>query len=133
MVKGTEHFRNINRHTVETHPQILSLRVDERLYFANSSYMQSALLKRIGETPELKHVILMCSAVNDVDLSALEMLEALNTRLSDMGIKMHLSEVKGPVMDRLKNSDFLEHLNGFVYLTQYQAYKENLPEQFAPK
>ena len=94
--------------------------------------MQSVLLKRISETPTVKHVILMFSAVNDVDLSALEMLEALNNRLKDMGIKMHLSEVKGPVMDRLKNSHFLEDLNGFVYLTQYQAYMENTPEQYEP-
>ena len=63
----------------------------------------------------------MCSAVNEIDFSALESLEAINKRLSDLGIGFHLSEVKGPVMDRLKNSHFLDDLNGQVFLTQFEA------------
>jgi len=37
------------------------------------------------------------------------------------GVRFHLSEVKGPVMDRLEHSDFFEHLTGQVFLTQYAA------------
>jgi sulfate permease, SulP family len=70
----------------------------------------------------LSDVILMFSAVNEVDLSALESLEALNLKLKDMGIRLHLSEVKGPVMDRLKRSHFLADLTGHVYLSQYDAW-----------
>ena len=50
----------------------------------------------------------MFSAVNEVDFSALESLEAINERLRDMGVRLHLSEVKGPVMDRLRRSHFLQ-------------------------
>ena len=63
----------------------------------------------------------MCSAVNEVDMSALESLEAINQRLKSMGIKLHLSKVKGPVMDRLKRAHFLDELTGNVYLSQYEA------------
>jgi SulP family sulfate permease len=63
----------------------------------------------------------MCSAVNAVDMSALESLEAIEHRLRDNGIRLHLSEVKGPVMDKLKHTDFLNHLSGEVYLSQHQA------------
>jgi len=66
-------------------------------------------------------VILVCPAVNFIDLSALESLEAVNTRLKEAGIQLHLSEVKGPVMDRLKRSHFLHDLDGQVFLTQYDA------------
>ena len=38
-----------------------------------------------------------------------------------MGIKLHLSKVKGPVMDRLTRAHFLEELTGNVYLSQYEA------------
>jgi SulP family sulfate permease len=66
----------------------------------------------------------MCPAVNAIDASALESLEAINHRLSEAGIAFHLSEVKGPVMDRLKRSDFLHNLSGRVFLSQYEAVRE---------
>ncbi|WP_394152217.1 SulP family inorganic anion transporter [Loktanella salsilacus] len=120
-VPGTQHFRNINRHDVQTNPAILTLRIDESLYFANARYLEDYVLDRVVRDKAIKDVILMCSAVNDIDFSALESLEALGARLSDMGIRLSMSEVKGPVMDRLQRSDFLTHLTGKVYLSQYEA------------
>ena len=69
-------------------------------------------------------VVLMCSAVNEIDLSALESLEAINHRLDDMGIVLNLSEVKGPVTDRLQRGNFLDHLTGKVFLSQFEAFQE---------
>jgi len=125
-VPGTEHFRNVLRHQVITHDHILSLRVDESLYFANTRYLEDLVYKEVAERPALKHVILMCSAVNEIDLSALESLEAINERLRDNGICLHLSEVKGPVMDALQKSHFLHALCGRVYLSQHQAVQDVL-------
>lgn len=124
LVPGTEHFRNINRHKVETHPQILTIRVDESLYFANARYLEDYLYDRVVRDKELKHVILMCSAVNDIDTSALESLEAIDHRFRDMGLKLHLSEVKGPVMDRLSRTHFLHEMTGKVFLSQFAAVRE---------
>ncbi|WP_332719782.1 SulP family inorganic anion transporter [Pelagibacterium mangrovi] len=120
-VPGTEHFRNILRHDVETRPDIISLRVDESLYFANARFLEDLVYDQVAAHPEIRHVILMCPAVNAIDMSALESLEAINERLKDLGITLHLTEIKGPVMDRLKRSDFLEHLTGRVFLSQHQA------------
>jgi SulP family sulfate permease len=69
-------------------------------------------------------VVLMCSAVNEIDFSALETLEELNRRLAEQGIAMHLSELKGPVQDRLMQGDFFKHLSGHVFLSHYQALTE---------
>ncbi|MBJ6371709.1 SulP family inorganic anion transporter [Sedimentitalea arenosa] len=123
LVPGTEHFRNINRHTVQTDPTILTLRIDESLYFANARRMEDVVLARVHGDTSLRHVILMCSAVNEIDLSALESLEAINARLHDMGLTLHLSEVKGPVMDRLERSHFLDVLTGQVFLSQFVAFQ----------
>lgn len=120
-VTGTEHFRNVKRHEVVTHPDILSVRVDESLYFANARYLENLVTNLAADNPALKHVVLMCSAVNFIDMSALESLEAVEHRLKDLGIKLHLSEVKGPVMDRLQQTDFLRNLSGSVHLSQHQA------------
>jgi sulfate permease, SulP family len=121
LVPGTEHFRNVLRHEVRTSPHILSLRVDESLYFANARYLEDKLYDMVAQRAELRHVILMCTAVNEIDASALESLEAINQRLDQLGVAFHLSEVKGPVMDQLQRSDFLKHLTGQVFLSQYQA------------
>ncbi len=121
-VPGTEHFRNILRHKVETDPSVLTLRVDESLYFVNARVLEELIYNRIANGSQLKHIVLMFSAVNEVDYSALECLEAINHRLKDLGIGLHLSEVKGPVMDRLKRSHFIENLNGQVFLSQQNAW-----------
>ncbi|MBB3713360.1 SulP family sulfate permease [Limimaricola variabilis] len=120
-VPGTEHFRNVLRHEVETQPHVLTLRVDESLYFPNARYLEDQLSNYAADKPELTDVVLMFPAVNAIDLSALESLEAINTRLHDAGVRLHLSEVKGPVMDRLKRSHFLDELTGEVFLSQHEA------------
>ncbi|MEH6786174.1 MAG: sulfate permease [Paracoccus sp. (in: a-proteobacteria)] len=120
-VPGTEHYRNVNRHDVTLHDAILSVRVDESLYFANARNLEDRIYDMVAEREDLRNVILMCSAVNEIDMSALESLEAINRRLESRGITFHLSEVKGPVMDRLKKSHFLDDLTGRVFLTQHRA------------
>ena len=117
-VPNSEHFRNVLRHDVITHPNILTVRVDESLYFANARFLEDHLFERVARRTELRDVILMCSAINAIDMSALESLEAINERLCDMGVSFHLSEIKGPVMDQLVDTDFLKHLTGEIFLSQ---------------
>lgn len=122
LVPGTQHFRNIHRHDVETRPHLVTLRVDESLYFANARFLEDLVLDRVTGDKALRHVVLQMTAVNEVDMSALETLEELNTRLGDVGLTLHLSEVKGPVMDRLLRSHFIEQMSGQVFLAQYDAW-----------
>ncbi|EEX13404.1 sulfate transporter [Citreicella sp. SE45] len=122
LVPGTQHFRNVKRHDVETLPGVLTLRVDESLYFVNARFLEDYVLARVSECGNLSHVVLMFPAVNEVDMSALETLEELNRRLGEQKITLHLTEVKGPVMDRLKRSHFLHELTGRVFLSQYDAW-----------
>lgn len=127
-VPGTEHFRNIKRHTVITQPDILSVRVDESLYFVNAHYLEDAIYDMAIAQGTVKHVVLMCTAVNMVDSSALVSLESLGQRLKSAGITFHLSEVKGPVMDALKRSDFFAHFEGQIFLSQYEAIQTLSPK-----
>ncbi len=121
---GTEHFRNVERHDTETASQVALLRIDESLYFANARYLEDTVYSLVASRPELEHVVLICSAVNLIDASALESLDAINARLKDSRVTLHLAEVKGPVMDKLKNSDFLDDLTGRVFLSTYAAWEE---------
>ncbi|MFD0981678.1 SulP family inorganic anion transporter [Tropicimonas aquimaris] len=133
LVPGTHHFRNILRHKVTTDPRVLTLRVDESLYFANARFLEDYIYDRVVGDRQLEHVILNFPAVNEVDLSALESLEAILQRLKDMNIHLHLSEVKGPVMDRLQRSHFLDELNGRVFLSQYDAWMALAREEASPQ
>ena len=130
-VPGTEHFRNPQRHEVALSPRLLGLRVDESLYFANARTLEDRINAEVAQRPQLQHLVLQCSAVNDIDASALDSLEAIDRRLQDAGIVLHLSEVKGPVMDRLKTTDWLAQLRGQVFLTHYQAVQQLAPELLA--
>jgi SulP family sulfate permease len=131
-VAGTEHFRNVRRHNVITHSNLVSLRIDESLYFANASYLEDYIYQLVADIDGLEHVILQCPAVNEIDLSALEALEAINHRLRELGLTLNFSEVKGPVMDALQKTDFLQHLSGKVFLTHHQAVNTLKTDEIEP-
>jgi len=128
LVPGTEHFRNVLRHTVLVSPKLVCLRVDASMFFANARGIEDRINAEVAARPALEHVLLQCSAVNDIDASALESLEAVASRLKDSGIALHFSEIKGPVMDKLNRTHFLQDINGQVFLTNYQAIAALTPE-----
>ena len=121
LVEGTQHFRNISRHDVLTSTNIVSIRIDENLSFLNANTLKEFIILEVSKHPELHHVVINCSSISNIDASALETLEEINSDLNKLKIQMHLTEVKGPVMDRLKTSHLLDDLNGKVFLSQYDA------------
>lgn len=123
-VPGTEHFRNIRRHSVFTDPRILTIRIDESLTYLNARWLEEFVLEQVAEHPQMQHLVLMASAVNAIDASALESLEAINHRLGDAGVALHLSEVKGPVMDALERSHLICDLTGQIWLSQNEAFAQ---------
>lgn len=125
---GTMNFRNLERHNVVTDPQILSLRVDASLYFPNARFIEELVNDVVASNPEVRHLILECPAINTIGASGVEMLEAINQRPKEGGVTLHLSEVKGPVMDSLERFHFLAQLTGKVHLTQYDAVASINPE-----
>jgi len=131
-IPGTRHFRNVKNYEVVTYPEILSIRIDESLYFPNARFIEDFINDAVAKNPEIKNIIIECPAINKIDISALESLEAINARLKDGGITFHLSELKNPILESLKRSHFLEELTGKVHLTQYEAVSSIVPE-FAKK
>ncbi|MEG2264673.1 MAG: SulP family inorganic anion transporter [Acinetobacter sp.] len=130
LVEGTQHFRNIQRHQVSTSDRVLSLRIDENLTFLNANSFKGYLINEISLNDQLQHVIINCSSISAIDLSALEMLEDLNAELAKLDIRLHFAEVKGPVMDKLQASKLMTHLSGRIYLTHFQAIQDLAPEIF---
>lgn len=120
---NSEHFRNVLRHDVVTIPNLLMVRIDESLYFVNSRYVETFLLDKIADNTELDNILLICTAINFIDASGLEVLESLNEKLHEAGVTLNLAEVKGPVMDTLNKTDFYQNMHGKIFFTTDLAMK----------
>jgi SulP family sulfate permease len=119
---GTEHFRDPQRHQVELDPDVISFRIEADLYFANARFLEDQVNALLADHPQAKHLILMCASINDIDASALESLYSIDQTLRNANMQFHLSEVKGPVLDRLQRSDFIASMSGNLYVSHYQAW-----------
>jgi sulfate permease, SulP family len=124
-IPDTEHYRNAKRHSVETWHHLLLLRIDESITFANINYIEGFIASELIQQPVVKHIILIFTSVNDVDTTALEVLESLNHDLQASGITLHLSEVKGPLLDKFQRTDFLSQIKpGKVFFRTEDAVRE---------
>lgn len=123
------HFRNVDRYTTETFPHVAAIRVDENLYFANANQVEDRFLAIMERHKEVRHLVLVCSAINFIDTTGLEMLRRLNHALDSLGVAMHLSDVKGPVRDQLESTSLSGELSGNLYLTTDEAMRELAPAQ----
>jgi SulP family sulfate permease len=121
-IAGTEHFRNVERHPGETRAGVLLLRVDAGLFFGNVEAVNARVEEELAAQPGARDLVLVLSAVNAIDTSALFGLLELNSALARRGVRLHLAEVKGPVMDRLKQSALLGCLSGQVFLSTANAW-----------
>ena len=120
---GTDRFGDADRHDVVTDPLVCTLRIDESLYFPNASFLEDVVYAAISARPRLRHLVLLCSSVNAIDMSALETLEMLNYRLAELNITLNLSEVKPHVMDELRDSTFRARMTGKIFPTQLEAFE----------
>jgi len=121
-IPGTEHFRNVERHEVQTLPGLIALRVDESLFFGNAAAVRERIERLVAAQPEARRVLLILSAVNHIDATALGMLAEIERGLAARGVALCLAEVKGPVMDRLARTDFGARIRDRVFLSTHQAF-----------
>ncbi len=124
-VGKSENFRSAKRHKTHTYDNLLLIRVDDNLFFANAAYLEDRMLAEIADRPDVKHVVLVMDAVSLIDASALETLEHLIDSYRDAGVLIHLASVKGPLMDMLERSHFLMQLSpGGVFMSPHEAVVE---------
>ena len=121
-VPGTEHFRNVERHQVDVFPGLIALRIDESIYFANSQLIAEKIEGLLSENPTTNCVLLILSAVNQLDTTALGMLTELEKTLAARNITLQFAEVKGPVQDRLQQTELGERMRNKIFLSTHQAF-----------
>ena len=121
-VGTTEHFRNVNRYEVQTTPGVFAFRVDESLNFANAPFLDAYIMEQIADRPAIRNVLLISSGINDVDATGLEVLETIRRELELIGVGFYMSDVKGPVTDRLQLAGFdAAFLNEHIFMSADEA------------
>jgi sulfate permease, SulP family len=123
-VPGTEHFRNIDRHDVELATGLIALRIDESIYFANAQVLEDKIESLVAESTGTRAVLLIMSAVNQLDSTALGMLDELEKNLQGKGISLQFAEIKGPVLDRLHTTDLGQRMHDRIFLSTHQAFQQ---------
>jgi len=123
-IPGSEHFRNVARHSVETIPGALFVRIDERLFFGNLGAVELRLNQELEKVAGIRDLVLVMSAVNLMDATAVEVFCELNRDLAGRGIRLHLAEVKGPIQDRLMRTGLWSTLSGEVFLSANDAFEK---------
>lgn len=126
-IPGSQHFRNVERYKVETIPGALFIRIDERLFFGNLAAVEQRLTQELQKADGTTDLVLVMSAVNLMDATAVEVFCELNADLATRQIRLHLAEVKGPVQDRLQRSALWSALSGKVFLSTNEAYESLRP------
>ena len=121
-VPGTEHFRNVERHQVDVFPGLIALRIDESIYFANSQLIAEKIEGLLSEHPSTNCVLLILSAVNQLDTTALGMLTELEKTLTARSITLQFAEIKGPVHDRLQQTELGDRMQNRIFLSTQQAF-----------
>lgn len=132
-VGATEHFRNVNRYEVHTTPGLFAFRVDESLNFANAPFLDSYIMEQIADRPTICNVLLISSGINDVDATGLEVLETVRRELELIGVGFYMSDVKGPVTDRMQRAGFDNaFLNEHIFMSADTAMGHLLSTEAPP-
>lgn len=103
---GKPHYKNVNRFDdLEVRPDVLIMRFDARLYFANVNYFKEKIEQQIEEKgPALKLFVLDANSINGIDSSGMHALEEIHDYCQALGITFYMASVKGPVRDVLSKA-----------------------------
>lgn len=116
-VPGTEHFRNVNRHAVQTFEGLLLLRFDDSLTFLSAPHLREVVQQALESAGQISQVVLCGAAINQIDSSGAHALQDIAIDLSESGVGFHLAEIKGPVADYLSSVGFQKQFSGQIFLS----------------
>jgi len=129
-IKGMEYFKNVDRFgdDIEVYEEILMIRFDAQLFFANVHYFKKTLMKEVGKKgASLKYVILNAEPVNYLDDTAAKQLQTVVSTLREKGITFKLAGAIGPIRDMLKKSGLVDIIGQEnIYVRTAEAYSDCL-------
>jgi SulP family sulfate permease len=114
-------FLNADVHNKPSCPQILELRSDNAIYFANADYTIEQIISRLDEhTTPIKFLLLDFQAVAFIDITGIDELRVLNKEIKERNIQLALMDVRIPVAEALERAGFIQEL-GADYLIEQRG------------
>lgn len=111
-IPNTQFFRNVNRFDdVEVHPEVLIVRFDSHLYFANTDYFREQLRVLSQEKGlALKLIIIDGECINGLDSTGATMWNNRIDYYAEQGVKIYFTNVKGPVRDAMTKAGIIQKI-----------------------
>ena len=112
-------------------PRVLAVRMDSALNFLTGVNLDRFITERIEASPEVRHVLISASGINDIDATGVETLETIYQSLREKGITVYLTNVKKQVWDVLERAGLVTRLGtSRIFGTDAEAMHamENLQE-----
>ncbi|HRF90613.1 MAG TPA: SulP family inorganic anion transporter, partial [Desulfobacter postgatei] len=119
-------------HELATCEHIQLIRFEGPLFFANASYLEDEINDRIQASSDLRHFIIACNGINDIDASGQEALALIIQRLRSAGYGVSLSGVNDAVYRVLARTHLLEEIGVHnIYPTMETALSSVHPQTHA--
>ncbi len=105
-------LRDVKVNDLETSDQIIAIRFDGSLYFANVSYFEDAILEAVSDKPDAEFILVVSDAINQLDASGEEVLHHLNERLRENNIQLVFSGLKRQVLMVMRKTSLFDEIGG---------------------
>jgi SulP family sulfate permease len=130
-VPGSDFYRNVERfNNLEQRPDILIMRFDAQLYFANVNYFRDAIDELVSKKGEqLRAVVINAESINNLDSSGVHALEEIIDQYRDLGIQMYFVSVKGPVRDAMAKAHLIEKIGEHHFFMSNQQAVDAFDQQ----
>lgn len=103
-------YRNAARFNLEQCRHVAVIRFNRSLFFSNVNYLEEKVLNAVSSMPELKHILIVANAINELDASGEEMLSLLTTRLREAGHDISISGLNDSVLDVMRRTHLYEKI-----------------------
>lgn len=119
---NTSDYRNITRFKeIEIRPDILVIRQDGQLFFANINHFIDTIKQEIAKKNQLRLIVLHCGSISHIDNTALQALKDLILDLQKQRIEVSFSGVIGPVRDYLYRTNFVQEFGEDKFFLDVQS------------
>jgi SulP family sulfate permease len=103
-------LRDVKVHNLPVSENVIAMRYDGSLYFANVPYFEDTILEAVANNPQAKHLLIVSEGINQLDASGDEVIHHVVERLRASGIRVVFSGLKKQVLDVMRHSGLLKYI-----------------------
>ncbi len=103
-------LRDVKVHNLPVSENVIAMRYDGSLYFANVSYFEDTILEAVADNPRARHLLIVSNGINQLDASGDEVIHHIVERLRSNGVRVVFSGLKKQVIDVMHHSGLYDYI-----------------------